>query len=167
MWSTSPSQVMTCDCTDAGRSLWYLEWSAFALSHGHQLLFSTWMFHPVGFNLLDDTSVPVIGLIMSPVTLVFGPVTAINVASTLIPALTALAMFWLLRRWVTWAPAAFVGGLAYGFSALVIVQLAFGWLNLACLALLPLIVGCLDELFLRQRARPARVGIALAAAGDS
>ena len=81
---------MTCDCTDAGRSLWYLEWSAFALSHGHQLLFSTWMFHPVGFNLLDDTSVPVIGLIMSPVTLVFGPVTAINVASTLIPALTAL-----------------------------------------------------------------------------
>jgi hypothetical protein len=162
VWSTSPSQVMTCDCTDAGRSLWYLEWSAFALSHGHQLLFSTWMFHPVGFNLLDDTSVPLIGLIMSPVTLVFGPVTAINVASTLIPALTALAMFWLLRRWVTWAPAAFVGGLAYGFSALVIVQLAFGWLNLACLALLPLIVGCLDELFLRQRARPARVGIALA-----
>ena len=25
-------------------------------------------------------------------------------------------MFWLLRRWVTWAPAAFVGGLAYGFQ---------------------------------------------------
>jgi hypothetical protein len=162
VWSSSPSQVMTCDCTDAGRSLWYLEWSAFALSHGHQLLFSTWMFHPAGFNLLSDTSVPMIGLIMSPVTLVFGPVTAINVASTLIPALTALAMFWLLHRWVRWTPAAFVGGLAYGFSALVIVQLAFGWLNLACLALLPLIVGCLDELFLRQRARPARVGVALA-----
>ena len=61
-----------------------------------------------------------------------------------------------------WTPAAFVGGLAYGFSAAVIVQLAFGWLNLACLALLPLIVACVDELFIRQRRRPARVGVALA-----
>jgi hypothetical protein len=162
VWSTSPSQVMTCDCTDAGRSLWYLEWSAFALSHGHQLLFSTWMFHPVGFNLLSDTSVPALGVVMSPVTLLFGPVTAINVASTLIPALTALSMFWLLQRWVRWAPAAFVGGLVYGFSATVIVQLAFGWLNLTCLALLPLMVACVDELFIRQRARPVRVGVALA-----
>jgi hypothetical protein len=99
---------------------------------------------------------------MSPVTLLFGPVAAINVASTLIPALTALSMFWLLQRWVRWAPAAFVGGLVYGFSATVIVQLAFGWLNLACLVLLPLLVACGDELVIRQRARPVRVGAALA-----
>jgi hypothetical protein len=163
VWSTSPSTVMTCDCTDAGRVVWYLEWSAFALSHGHQLLFSTWLFHPVGLNLLADTSVPAIGLALSPVTLLAGPVTAMNVASTLIPALTALSMFWLLQRWVRWTPAAFVGGLAYGFSAMVIVQLAFGWLNLACLALVPLMVGCFDELYIRQRMRPARVGVLLAA----
>jgi hypothetical protein len=162
VWSTAPSTVMTCDCTDAGRSLWYFEWSAFALAHGHQLLFSTWLFHPVGFNLLSDTGAPAITLIMSPVTLVFGPVVAINVASTLIPVLTALSMFWLLQRWVRWTPAAFLGGLVYGFGTLVIVQLDFGWLNLACLALLPLMVAGLDELFIRQEARPARVGAALA-----
>jgi dolichyl-phosphate beta-glucosyltransferase len=162
MWSTGPSTVMTCDCTDAGRMVWYLEWSAFALAHGHQFLFSNWLFHPGGFNLLADTSAPAISLAMSPLTLVSGPVTAMNVASTLIPALTALSMFWLLQRWVRWAPAAFVGGVAYGFSASVIVQLSFGWLNLTCLALLPLIVACLDELFIRQRLRPARVGAALA-----
>ncbi len=131
-------------------------------AHGHQLLYSNWLFHPVGFNLLSDTSAPAIGVVMSPVTLLFGPVTAINVASTLIPALTALSMFWLLQRWVRWSPAAFVGGLAYGFSAAVIVQLAFGWLNLACLALLPLMVACVDELYIRQRYRPVRVGVALA-----
>jgi hypothetical protein len=162
VWSAGSSSVMTCDCTDAGRVVWYLQWSAFALSHGHQLLYSNWLFHPGGLNLLTDTSVPAIGLVMSPVTLLFGPVTAINVASTLIPALTALSMFWLLLRWVGWAPAAFVGGLAYGFSAAVVVQLAFGWLNLACLALLPLMVACADELLIRQRARPIRVGAALA-----
>lgn len=162
MWSSGPSTVMTCDCTDAGRMVWYLEWSAFALAHGHQLLFSNWLFHPGGFNLLTDTSAPAISLAMSPLTLLSGPVVAMNVASTLIPVVTSLSMFWLLQRWVRWAPAAFVGGAAYGFSASVIVQLSFGWLNLTCLALLPLIVACLDELFIRQRRRPARVGAALA-----
>jgi hypothetical protein len=162
VWSAGPSSVMTCDCTDAGRMVWYLQWSSFALSHGHQLLYSNWLFHPVGVNLLTDTSAPAISLLLVPITRLFGPVTAMNVASTLIPALTAFSMFWLLQRWVRWAPAAFVGGLAYGFAALVIVQIAFGWLNLACLALLPLVVACLDELFIRQRARPLRVGAALA-----
>ncbi len=162
VWTNGSSTVMTCACTDAGRMVWYLEWSTFALTHGHSLLFSNWLFHPAGFNLLSDTSAVAIALVMSPVTRLFGPVTAINVASTLIPALVALSMFWLLLRWVRWAPAAFVGGLAYGFSASVIVQLAFGWLNLACMALLPLMVACFDELYIRQRFRPARVGAALA-----
>jgi hypothetical protein len=162
VWSTTPSSVMTCDCTDAGRIVWFLNWSPFALSHGHHLLYSDWLFHPVGVNLLTDGSVAAIALVLSPVTWLFGPVTTMNVASTLIPALTALSMFWLLQRWVRWPAAAFVGGLAYGFTALMVVQIAFGWLNLACLALLPLVVACLDELLIRQRARPRRVGAALA-----
>jgi hypothetical protein len=161
VWTARPSSVMTCGCTDAGRAVWYLEWSAYALSHGHNLLYSNWLFHPGGFNLLTDTSIPAVGLVMTPVTLLFGPVVGVNVAATLIPVFTGLAMFWLLQRWVTWTPAAFLGGLVYGFSAFVVVQLAFGWLNLALVGLLPLIVGCLDELFIRQRARPVRVGLAL------
>lgn len=161
-WSVSPSGVMTCDCTDAGRMLWYFEWAPFALGHGHSLFFSTYQFHPAGFNLLADTSALAIAVTFSPVTVLFGPVVAMNLASTLIPAATAFSMYWLLSNWVTWAPAAFVGGLAYGFSAWVIVQLGFGWINLACMALLPLMVACLDELLVRQRRRPMAVGTALA-----
>ena len=161
VWTARPSAVMTCGCTDAGRAVWYLEWSAYAVSHGHNLLHSNWLFHPAGFNLLTDTSIPAVGLAMTPVTLLFGPVVGVNVVDTLIPVLTGLAMFWLLQRWVTWTPAAFVGGLVYGFSAFVIVQLAFGWLNLAFVGLLPLMVACVDELLVRQRARPVRVGLAL------
>jgi hypothetical protein len=160
-WTGGASSVMTCSCTDAGRTLWYVEWSAFALAHGHNLLYSAWLNHPGGVNLLADTSVPAIGLVMAPVTLLFGPVASVNVAETLIPVVGALAMFWLLRRWVRWSPAAFIGGLFYGFGAFVTVQLAFGWLNLACTALLPLMVGCLDELLVRQRVRPALPGAAL------
>jgi hypothetical protein len=162
VWTGSSSGVMTCDCTDAGRTVWYLEWSALALAHGHSLFYSSLLFHPTGVNLLADTSVPALGLVLAPVTLAFGPVTAINVASTLVPALTALSMYWLMQRWVRWQPAAFVGGLVYGFSAAMVVQLAFGWLNLACLALFPLMVACLDELLVRQRRSPVRVGVALA-----
>ncbi len=159
---TSPSGVMTCDCTDAGRMLWYLEWIPFALGHGHALLHSTYLFHPKGFNLLTDTSVPALGVAASPVTTAFGPVAALNVVSAVIPAATAFTMYWFLLRWVRWAPAAFVGGLVYGFSAWVIVQLTFGWINLACVALLPLVAAAVDEILVRQRRRPAVVGLGLA-----
>ncbi len=152
---------MTCECTDAGRMVWYLQWEAFALAHGHQLLFSTWLFHPSGVNLLTDTSVPALGVLLAPVTLVFTPVVSFNLAVTLIPVATSLSMFWLLRRWVRWTPAAFVGGLLYGLTAATIGQLADGWLNLACTALLPVIVGCLDDLVARRRHRPVVVGGAM------
>jgi hypothetical protein len=156
-----PSSVMTCGCTDAGRGVWYLEWSAFALAHGHSLLYSNWLFHPVGFNLLTDTSIQAVGVVMAPVTLLFGPVAAFNTAATLAPAVTALSMFWLLQRWVRWTPAAFLGGLGYGFSVFVVVQLAYGWLNLALLVLLPPMVACLDELLIRQRRSPVWMGALL------
>jgi hypothetical protein len=163
VWSAAggPSSVMTCACTDAGRGVWYLEWSAYALSHGHDLLYSNWLFHPAGFDLLTDTSIQAIGVVMAPVTLLFGPVASFNTAATLVPVVTALSMFWLLQRWVRWTPAAFVGGLFYGFSTFVVVQLAFGWLNLALLALVPPMVACLDELLVRQLRSSVKVGLVL------
>ncbi len=160
VWTTHPTSVMTCGCVDAGREVWYFEWFAYALAHGHNPLFSQWMLYPRGVDVVADTSVPLIGIVLSPVTLIFGPVASMNLASTLAPVLAAFSMFWLLRRW-TRSPAAFVGGLAYGFSSFVVVQLTFGWLNLSFLALVPLMVGCLDELLVRQRRRPAAVGATL------
>jgi len=142
--------------------LWFFEWPAFALTHSHSLLYSQWLFHPTGINLLNDTSVLMLGLVLSPVTMIFGPVAGMNVALTLAPALSALAMFVLLRRWTRWGPAAFFGGLVYGFSPFVITELALNQLNIAFLAIPPLIVLALDELLIRQRHSPYRVGAALA-----
>ncbi len=159
-WSTHPTSTTTCGCGDAARYLWFLEWPAYALTHGHSVLYSTWLYHPSGLNLLNDTSVLAFGVVLAPVTWLFGPVASLNVASTLIPALSALSMFWLLRRWVSWAPAAFVGGLLYGFSPYIVNGVAAGWLN-TMLAVPPLIVACLDELCVRRRYRPAAVGAVL------
>ncbi len=100
VWSTDPTTTTTCGCGDAARFLWFFEWPAFALTHGHSVLYSQWLFHPTGINLLDDTSVLALGIVLTPVTWLWGPVAAMNVALTLAPALSALSMFALVRRWV-------------------------------------------------------------------
>lgn len=162
VWSTHPSTYTTCGCGDNARYLWFLEWPVYAIGHGHNVLYSTWLFHPTGLNLLSDTGVLAFGIILAPITWVFGPIASLNVGVTLIPVLSASSMFWLLKRWVSWSPAAFVGGLLYGFSPYIFSGLVSGWLNIM-LAIPPLMVACLDELCVRNRRRPLQVGITLGA----
>jgi hypothetical protein len=161
VWSTHPTQVTSCACGDASLFLWFLEWPAYAIAHGHNPFYSTALFHPNGIDMLSNTSVLGIGIVLAPVTWLFGPVATLNVASTLAPALSALAMFWLLRRWVRFWPAAFAGGLVFGFSPFTFVNLAGGHLMTSTLVLVPLIVGCLDELIFRQRHKATVVGAVL------
>jgi hypothetical protein len=161
VWSSHPSGVTICGCNDPSLFVWFLEWPAYAMAHGHYPFFSTAIFHPTGIDLLSNTSVLAIGIPLAPVTWLFGPVATLNVASTLGPALTAFSMFWLLRRWVSWTPAAFIGGLVFGFSPFMVANLAVDHLMTSVLVLLPLMVACLDELLVRQRRRAATVGGAL------
>ena len=161
VWSSHPSAVTLCGCEDPSLSVWYLAWPAYALAHAHDPFFSTALFHPSGVNLLSNTGMLALGVPLAPVTWLFGPVATLNVASTLGPALSAVSMCWLLRRWVAWTPAAFVGGLLFGFSPFVFANLAVAHLNLVVLAVVPLIVGGLDELCVRQRRPPLVAGAAL------
>jgi hypothetical protein len=161
VWSTHPTGVASCGCNDPSLFMWFMEWPAYAIAHGLNPFYSNALFHPTGINLLSNTSVLAIGIPLAPVTWLFGPVATLNVASTLGPAATALAMFFVLRRWVTWTPAAFVGGLVLGFSPFVFTNLAVDHLMTSVLVPLPLIVACLDELLVRQRRRPLVAGAAL------
>ena len=161
VWSRHPSATTTCGCGDSALFLWFFAWPAHALAHGLDPFFSTAMSHPSGVNLLDNTSELALGVVLAPVTWLFGPVASLNVALTLAPALSALAMFVLLRRWVRWAPAAFVGGLLYGFSPLVLVSLSDAHLMLGWAVVPPLVVACVDDLVFRRRHGPVRVGLVL------
>ena len=163
IWSSHPTSTTTCACGDSALFLWFLEWPAYAIGHGHSLFYSTSLFHPQGINLLSNTSELAIGTLLAPVTWLFGPVATLNVASTLSPVLSALAMFWLLRRRVSWSPSAFVGGLLYGFSPFVIGSLADGHLMTGMLVVPPLVVGGLDEILIRQRRSPLVAGVGLGA----
>jgi hypothetical protein len=131
------------------------------MSHGLLPFYTTSLYFPHGENLLADTGVVPIGLALSPITWLWGPVTSFNVALTLGPVVSAVSMFVLLRRWVSWDSAAFVGGLFYGFSPFLIASLTKGWLDFTFLAIPPLVVACLDELLARQSRRPTPTGIAL------
>ncbi len=161
-WRDGASTHSLCGCGDPALFLWFFQWPATALAHGHNPFYSTALFHPGGINLLAQTSVPGESLPLVPVTWIWGPVASLNVASTVTPALSAFFAFWALGRWVRWTPAAFLGGLLFGFSPFVLSSLAFAHLMTAALMLLPLILVVLDEILLRQRRAPWTAGLALA-----
>ena len=160
VWSSHPTSTTTCGCGDSALFLWFFAWPAHALAHGLDPLHSTAMSHPAGVNLLANTSELALGVVLAPVTWLWGPVASMNVGLTLAPALSALAMFVLVRRWVAWAPAAFAAGLLYGFSPLVLVSLSDAHLMLGWAVVPPLLVWCVDELMSGRR-RPAAVGLVL------
>jgi hypothetical protein len=161
VWTGHPTTATTCGCGDSSLFTWFIDWPAYALRHGLNPLYSTALFHPGGVNLLSNTAVVGVGVVLAPVTWLFGPVASLNVALTLSPVLSALAMVVLLRRWVSWAPAAFVGGLLYGFCPFILVSLTDAHLMLGMAPVPPLIVACLDELLVRQRRRAWVTGLAL------
>jgi hypothetical protein len=154
VWTGHPSSTMVCACGDPSSIAWFMEWPAYAISHGHSLFHSGWQHAPTGLNLLDNTSVIALGVLLAPVTWLFGPIASLNVALTLAPALTALSAYGCLRRGLDLArPAAFLGGLAFGFSPFIMRNEAFNHLQVTFLPLVPLIFLCCYELAITQRGK--------------
>jgi hypothetical protein len=161
VWSGHPTTTATCGCGDTSLLTWFMEWPAYALTHGDPLFFSTRALHPQGINLPANTSFLAISVPLAPVTWLVGPVASLNVAATLAPVAGALSARGLLLRWTAWAPAAFLAGLFYGFSPFVIENLALEHVEFATLVVPPLLLVCLDELLVRQRGRAWPWGLAL------
>ncbi|MGA3215348.1 MAG: hypothetical protein ABSD97_06615 [Acidimicrobiales bacterium] len=160
-WLGGVAHTMQCGgCGDSGQEVWFLAWGSHALTHLTDPLRTNWLNFPWGVDLADNTSMPLAGAIGTPITVLFGPVATFNVLFSLAFASSAAAMFFLLRRFTTWIPAAFVGGLLYGFCPYMVGQ-GEGHLFLLLAAMPPLMVLLLDEILIRQSARWWLVGIAL------
>ena len=144
--------------TDAVEQVWWLAWPAFALPHGYSAFFSQWQNYPAGENFGVNGSMLALGTIFIPITKLFGPVVTWNILMRLALVVSAGSMCFVLRRWTTWWPAAFVGGLLYGFSAYFAYD-ALLFLSFAPLP--PLIFLILYEVLARQRWRPGRTGALL------
>ncbi len=145
---------------DQVQQIWFLEWARFAIAHGHNPFYSQWMNYPVGINLGINTSMLAVGVLASPLTAIFGAVETWNLFLRLALFVSATSMCLVLRRWVAWWPAAFVGGLLYGFSAFATFN-AIGYLFLVMVPLPPVLFLLLYEILVRQRWQPIRAGALL------
>jgi hypothetical protein len=159
--STSPSasRIAVEGGSDGTSQIWFLQWTEYALAHGHNPFFSEWQSFPGGVNVLSDTSMVALGVLFSPITSLFGPIVTWNVLLRLAVILSAFSMCLVMRRWAKWWPAAFIGGAIYGYSAYVMFNL--GHLFLVFVPLPPLMFLLLYEILVRQVWRPARTGAIL------
>jgi hypothetical protein len=163
VWTGHPSAMLTCPCGDPAQEVWFMAWPAWAIGHLANIFFSGSVNVPYGANLLSNTSGPLVGVVLSPVTWLWGPVVATNVALTLAPGLSAWACFVALRPLVTWRAGAVPAAIVYGYSAAIVSSLAFGHVSVSVLFVPPLLLTTLHEILVRQAHGPLRDGLTLAA----
>jgi hypothetical protein len=112
-------------------------------------------------NGVTNLSMPLLGALGAPVTLAFGAFVTSTLLFTLAFPLSALSGYALMRRWVRWRPAAFAGGLLYGFSPYLVAH-GGSHLNLVFVPLPPLIFLLLARLATDRPRRAWPWGAALA-----
>ncbi len=160
-WAGGPASTVRCACLDPGQQVWFIAWPAYALSHGIDPFFTNWLWPPHGVDLLANASAPLTGLVLSPITLLFGPFVATTLALTLAPGLSAWGCWVACRRIVTWQPACWIAGFLFGYSPVVVQNVAQGHLSTGLLVIPPLVFVVLHEMLVRQHRSPWWCGIAL------
>lgn len=149
-----------CACGDQPQTDWYLAWTPHAVFSGHAPWTTDHLLVPDGVNLMWNTLMPLPGMLMSPITLLAGPMATHTLLSVLAFAGSATAMWWVVGRWATWWPARFAAGLLYGFSPYLVAQ-GSGHLNLELVMLPPLVLLAAYELLVTQRRRARAAGVVL------
>jgi hypothetical protein len=145
---------------DVADETWFLGWVPYALLHAHNPLVTNWGHFPSGVNGVANTSVPLLGLLGTLVTLAFGAFATATLLFTIAFPLSSLSAYLLLRHWIQWRPAAFTGGLLYGFSPYLAAQ-GLGHLNLVFVPLPPLILLALCHIAASGPRKPWAWGAAL------
>src|SRR5215469_4050027 len=162
-WPVAPldgSHLAGCACGDPEQQTWFLAWTSFALAHGHNPLLTSYLHAPMGANLAINTSMPLLGVLGMPVTLLAGPVATFNLLLRIGLAASGASMFGVLRRYVSWWPAAFGGGLLFAFSPYLANQ-AVRHLFLSFVPLVPLFIPIIDDWLITRRRSPVRSGLVL------
>ncbi|MDX6223550.1 MAG: hypothetical protein QOD91_2604 [Frankiales bacterium] len=131
---------------DASLFTWWLGWTPYAISHGHSPFVSTWINAPHGVNAMWNTSVPLLGVLMSPVTETWGPVASVNLLLIAAPALSAWSAFLAGRLLGLRARSALLAGFLYGFSTHVIAENSGAHLHLSLAVFPPLVAALLTRI---------------------
>ena len=163
VWTGHPSSTLTCPCGDPAQEVWFMAWPAWAIAHAGNPFFSGAVNVPHGANLMSNTAGTLVGVVLSPVTWLWGPVAATNVALTLAPGLSAWGCWLALRSFVAWKPGTIPAALVFGYSSAIATSLMFGHVSVSVLPVPPLLLATLYAIVVRQAGTPWRDGLLLAA----
>ena len=89
----TPPRCSPADVAIRRQEVWFMAWPAWAIAHLHSVFFSGAVNVPHGANLLSNTSGPLVGVLLAPVTWTFGPVAATNVALDARPGAECVGLF--------------------------------------------------------------------------
>jgi hypothetical protein len=150
LWADPASRTVAGNPNDADLFAWFLRYNATAVAHGRlPALVTAAMNAPQGINVMWNTSLLLPGVLLTPVTLLLGPQTALTVLMTLGFAGSAATLFLVLRRWEVSTGSAVLAGAVYGFSP-ALLQASVGHYNLQFAVLPPLIIHFGLKLCLRS-----------------
>jgi hypothetical protein len=128
------------DPQDVNQATWFLRYTATAIQHFRLPALSTMAMNaPHGANLMWNTSLLLPGIVVTPVTSLFGPQVGLTSLLVIGFAGSAASMYYVLRRWQASQLAAALGGALYGFSP-ALVDSGIGHYSLVLAILPPLII---------------------------
>jgi hypothetical protein len=163
LWVDPAGRWQIGDIQDVDQATWFIRYTAAAVQH-FQLpaLLTMAMNAPHGVNLMWNTSLLLPGVVVAPVTLLFGPQVSLTLLLVLGFAGSATAMFYVLRWWGASTIAAVLGGALYGFSP-ALVNSGIGHYSLVLAMVLPLLLDRLLRIVTGRGGHPVRNGIWLGA----
>jgi hypothetical protein len=107
---------------DVAVYVWDLWWVAHQVIQLHNPWSTTYMAAPAGLQLAYHTLVPLLGVVMIPITLAFGPSAAYNLLLIVLPGLSCYAMYRVARLWLPTRTGAIAAGAFFGLSGMLAYQ---------------------------------------------
>jgi hypothetical protein len=107
---------------DQSSYVWDFWWIAHQVTHLGNPWFTRQLAAPVGVQLGFDTLMPLPGLLMTPVTLLFGPAVSYNLVAIVMPGLACFTAYRAARLFLSTTTGAIAAGAFYGLAAALVWQ---------------------------------------------
>ncbi|GAB3855460.1 glycosyl transferase [Dactylosporangium cerinum] len=161
LWAAPQTRMLADNNQDQVFFEWVLTHAARFFTHGDSPIFTDQLNAPLGVNLMANTSILGLALPLAPITLLFGAPVTFALISTIAPAATSIAWFFMLVGCgvVRSRTAAYLGALFCGFGPAMVSQTT-AHPNIAGQFMIPLILWAVFRM--RTPGNPVRKGLVLA-----
>ena len=157
-WSSALATRCVERCDSGWQNVWMLWWVARQVSQGANPFYTDQIFYPAGASLFWQTVMAANGLLMTPVTLLFGPITAFNtlaLATFVVSgwSMALLAEAFTRHRWGAW-----LAGVLYTFAPFHVWMSYWGFAERLSIQYFPILLYALWDLSQRPRWRGVWLG---------